>query len=265
MKERPILFSGSMIPPLLDDTKTQTRRIATTRHPLSHIGPRGSEDDPSEWGYFFDGPAHNGYMVLGRGHNEQHNHGLVSIPCPYGEVGDHLWVRETWCLASEDSMEGAYHSDGRPRGPDSYEGGGKHFAFYRATDKDIVRSDGSQRPSGGDRSPWRPSIFMPRWASRIKLEVTEVRVQRLKAITVEDALAEGCTGTDPEPVAEGGLSLRIRGGKIAWVGALLPGVAISSAPCPRAHYATLWDSLNAKRASWGSNPFVWAVTFRRLP
>ncbi len=254
MKEIPILFSGPMIQPLLDGAKTQTRRLVTTRHSLDHIGPRGSQDDPDAWGYFFDGPAHHGWMVLGRGHNESCDNGMVSIRCPYGEVGDRLWVRETWCLASEDSMDGAYHSDGRPRGPDSYEGGGKHFAFYRATDKDIVQSDGSNRPGG---SPWRPSLHMPRWASRIMLEVTEVRVQRLQEISEDDARAEGVAPFF-ELFPAFALDQQIIPDELQWHHARAGDFPY------RASFAATWDEINGDRALWLTNPWVWAVTFKRL-
>lgn len=96
MKERPILFTGPMVRAILADKKTQTRRIVTTREPLQFIGGRGEEADPDKWGWFFDGPDHHGYMVLGRGHDERHDHGITSIRCPHGEPGDRLWVKETF-------------------------------------------------------------------------------------------------------------------------------------------------------------------------
>ena len=92
-------------------------------------------------------------------------------------------------------------------------------------------------------------LFMPRWASRITLEVESVRVERLQDISEEHAIAEGCTGRDPEPVAEGG-TIYYRPG-------------ISSAPSPLAHYRMLWESINGA-GSWALNPWVWVVAFKRV-
>jgi hypothetical protein len=123
--------------------------------------------------------------------------------CPYGVPGDRLWVRETW---QENTPPSGY--------------------IYRADDV-----------AGHIDSGWRPSIFMPREACRLRLEVTDVRVQRLQDISEQDAKAEGVptrTYTDG------------RGFEPATLG-----------------FRYLWDSINAKRAAWDSNPWVWALTFRR--
>jgi hypothetical protein len=195
MKERGILFSAPMVRAILAGTKTQTRRVV--RGPIEYLGPSGGQDDLSSWGWFFDGQDQHGYMVLARGMNERFDNGFISIPCPYGVPGDRLWVRETW----------------RGEGPSTVQ--------YRADGGDV----GTLK--------WRPSIFMPRAYSRIDLEVTEIRVQRVQEITEEDAYAEGISGGDSmgDPVGE---------------------------------YAKLWDSINGKRAPWASNPWVWALTFRRV-
>lgn len=143
----------------------------------------------------------------------------------FGERGDRLWVKERW---------------------DYF--GGNEYLYQQQPEAVIFRAD--ERAEDTQRR-WRTPLFMPRWASRLTLEVVEVRVQRLQDISEEDARAEGCTGSDPEPAAEGGTIY-------AWHGR-------SSAPCPRAHYLTLWDRINAKRAPWASNPWVWAITFARVP
>ena len=134
--------------------------------------------------------------------------GTPNRPVPFGSPGDLLYVRETW-----DSM-----------------------SFYRAD-----YPSGKHPMSDGK---WRPSIHMPRWASRITLEVTEVRAPRVQDTTDEDALAEGCP-TDPEELSNAG----------GWY----------DGPRPALWFSHLWDSINAKRGfSWESNPWVWAVTFRRI-
>lgn len=130
---------------------------------------------------------------------------------PYGASGDRLWVRETWATLTGNGIRTVYRADGEdPR-----------------TGWDDTPDD--QRPA----MRWRPSIFMPRSASRITLEVTEVRVQRLTEINEEDARAEGVDVPD-------GLT------------------AVSA-------FALLWNRINGERASWTSKPWVWVVSFRRLP
>jgi len=133
--------------------------------------------------------------------------------CPYGKPGDRLWVRETWQFTgTELNVEPGY--------------------VYRATDPDWSEMEGWK---------WRPSIFMPRDASRILLEVTGVRVERVQEITEDDARAEGCQG-EPEYTSKGGQG---------WVYDF--------------EFQKLWDSINAKRGySWESNPWVWVVSFRRV-
>ena len=187
MIERPILFSGSMVEALLAGTKSQTRRVYKPRHP-----------EPYE--YVQDGVPYRDYD------------GEVSaVLCPHGQHGDRLWVREKW--AHEDSWYGKETASFKNcYVPDR----GYTWITYAA---DIVSP--AEVP---DR--WRPSIFMPRWASRLTLEVRSVRVERLQEISEADARAEGTAD--------------------------------------RAAYAHLWDKINAKRAPWASDPWVWVVEFRRL-
>lgn len=131
--------------------------------------------------------------------------------CPYGVPGDRLWVRETFAPFST---------------------GG---AVYRA-DKPRF-SPGAHEVVGGS---WHPSIHMPRWASRLSLEVTGVRVERLQDISEADAIAEGCHDSDGAPTQE------------------LSGTA-------RGAFALLWDDLNADRGyGWDANPWVWVVEFRKV-
>lgn len=132
---------------------------------------------------------------------------------PYGQPSDRLWVRETFYCAAPD------YSDGYP-------------VHYRAS-TDIV-TDVSVK--------WKPSIFMPRWASRITLEVTGVRVDRLQEIREADVIAEGL-----DSVVQNEIQMRI-------------GHTLSPQQC----YFTLWESINAKRAPWSLNPYVWVVEFKRV-
>lgn len=217
MTARPILFSGPMIRAILDGRKMQTRRIVTHRHGISFLGGAGQEDDPECWGWSFDGPDHSGYMVIARGLNERHDHGCISLPCPYGEPGDLLWVRETFCL----------------RDPEHHPERGY---WYAATD-DV------------DEPRWSPSIHMPRAASRITLLITDVRVQRLQEISEDDAKAEGVR------------VLPLQSGSGAWWTADVDAGAPLHSRDPVDAFRKLWDSINGKRATWASNPWVWALSF----
>lgn len=211
MKERPIIFSGAMVRALLDGTKTQTRRVIKLRHSWS-IEER---DDGSPW------PWHLDYVTGGEWDGW--------APCPYGRPGDRLWVRETW-RHTADSLE-----DARAITDDVASG---TAVDYRATYiEDCMRELNFSRKDAetSDRfESWRPSIYMPRWASRILLEITEVRVQRLQDISEDDAQAEGITNAE---------CLECDGWRNA--------------------YSRLWESINGA-GSWAANPWVWALTFRRV-
>jgi hypothetical protein len=240
-KERPILFSSEMVRAILDNRKTQTRRVVASRHPIEFLGGRGQENDLSAWGWFFDGPEHHGYAVLARGMDERRDHGCVSIPCPYGQPGDRLWVRETWRTAAN-----LDHLSPRQIAKKAEDAG---WAMpwcpieYEA-DKSRVNWDAKM---WGPAGKTRVSIHMPRWASRLTLEVTEVRVQRLQDISENDAEAEGI---------ERSIDDRWPWRNYEREGA--PFVRASSS------FMSLWDSINGERpgCSWGYNPWVWAVSFK---
>lgn len=177
MKERPILMSAPMVRATLDGTKTQTRRVA--KKPVKH---------PDLGNLYAPGA-----LVLER--EPQH---VIDRCCPYGQPGDHLWVREAW----------AFHPD-----------------YPERTRRVIYRAD---RGVEHDVDRWRPSIHMPRWASRTTLEIHGVRIERLQDISEADAKAEGMpelTGINP----------------VRW-------------------YAELWETINGA-GSWAANPWVWVVEF----
>lgn len=148
------------------------------------------------------------------------------LPCPYGAPGDHLWVRETWGLTT--------HYD--TRAPSS---------IFTCERKTMVRYRADDVHEGALLSwgRWRPSLYMPRWASRITLEVTGVRVERLQDISEEDARAEGVFA--------------------AGFGTWLKEAERQSGD-GRYMFRSLWDSINGERAPWSSNPWVWAVSFERV-
>lgn len=170
------------------------------------------------------------------------------LACPYGAVGDRLWVKETWCLASPDHAEYGT-DDGRPR---SLEG---RVAYYAAIDAGVEREDG--------QSPWCHPLFMPRWATRITLEITDVRVQRLQEISEDDARAEGARHwpdvPDPSPYGQGK----------RWSFAA-PTSTDDCLGTARWAFASEWNDLHGRQGgkrhcdAWDENPFVWVISFRRV-
>lgn len=233
-RERPILFSGPMVRALLDGRKTQTRRA---------IKPQ-----PAAEGYYsINGAGTHALHLSGAGADmlfirptpRSRDHRL---PCPYGAPGDRLWVKETWGLSAyfddTDWLRGSVK--GRSQ-DDIIESWRLHFAA------DYEGSASSEYPY------WRPSIHMPRWASRLTLEVTQVRVERLQDISEEDAIAEGVEQADTGP--------------LRWVRYRnymsereAQGIATSFAS-PRESFFSLWESIHGTE-SWAANPWVWVVSFR---
>lgn len=201
VKERPILFSGEMVRAILAGRKTQTRRVMKPQPP----------DDwrPICFAYYWPivvdrhGEDRDGEMIFGAYDDE------CGFKCPYGGPGQRLWVRETWGYTTD--YDGPYILD-------------KRKALYRAD---------QHREIFPDR--WRPSIHMPHWASRITLEITEVRAQRLQEISHRDALAEG----------------------VAYD-------VSKSDGAPLDRFRDLWNRINGKKHPWESNPWVWAISFKQV-
>lgn len=217
MKERPILFSGPMVRAILDGKKTQTRRIFK--------------------GEAFGVPESICRVKSGLSKAKLNRLGVMFLcdskplpirtftPCPYGGIGDRLWVRENYGIC--------------------WEGGGfiDPVINYRADSKQkpIMMKNGLMekwrefygrpRKNPWDPHKWYPSIFMPRFASRIILEITNIRVERLQDISDSDARDEGVELGDH------------------WI--------YTQA------FEELWDTLNAKTYPWSSNPWVWVVDFKK--
>mgnify|MGYP003441461874 CR=1 len=237
MRERPILFSAPMVRAILAGTKTQTRRVVK----LPHLNPLG-QWEPFRFGgegcRDSKGREISGQMTI------SHTRTGEVIGCPYGVPGDRLWVREAWADLTE--------SHGRPyerhnTATGLYERGTEPFVWHRA--------DGEQPDNGSGAekyAPWRPSIHMPRLASRIDLEITGVRVERLQDISAEDCIAEGMQSFLREHDAVCDLQDQFR---------------------------ALWDSIHGKPVierdsegreiarrmfDWAANPWVWVVEFRRI-
>ncbi len=231
---KPIIFSGPMVRAILEGRKTQTRRVLKPQIVCS------TGITPSFYWGKFSGVFPDDWF----GHGNE-----IDGALPYA-TGDILWVREAFNYSSDDDLHPLEMPNPKPQ-----------RAAY--LEKNVVyAADGiSEHPIHG-RALWKPSIHMPRWASRITLEVTEVRVQRVQEISEKDAEAEGI-----EDQKTGGLAplWRMYGPapKLAFgVFGNLSHDRGQFATDARDSFATLWNSINAKRGfGWDANPWVAAVTF----
>ena len=167
-KERPILFRGEMVRAILEGRKTQTRRVV--KGSPAECFPMKGRDNRPDGTFFVSRP-------------DSDRVGNSGVQCPYGKPGDRLWVRETWGLQTYGDESDWY--DGSIAGLSESDVRGRWEVTHRA--------DWGPRQDG---CVWRPSIHMPRWACRLVLEVTDVRVERLQDISEEDAKAEGIRHVD---------------------------------------------------------------------
>lgn len=221
MKERPILFKGPLVRAILEGRKTVTRREIKKQAALDCLAA-GFE------------PA---FLALP---------GNADL-CPYGQPGDRLWVRETWSDVNLQGAPGiAYQADDDVR--DLMEDASfldEHGAFNYddPRSKPYQFACWSEDLIAGTEGRWRPSIHMPRWASRLLLEITDVRVERLQAITDEQCIAEGI-GLNENTV---GVKLTVPEG----------------ASMPKTMFSEVWRAINGAD-SWDANPWVWVVEFKRV-
>jgi len=221
MITRPILFSGAMVRALLDGSKTQTRRIVKDLPPWPITEICHDSGGTGKW--MPNGPAPSG-TGMAAGHWRL---------CPYGQPGDHLWVRETFLDTLGTGVE---HRD---------ESGLRHRYAFAADCAPGSYGDQTRKDYG---LKWKPSIHMPRAASRILLEIVSVRVERLSEISVSDCHSEGIGQCDGLGNNEEILGLARR------MGTFEQDVL---------RYATLWESINGA-GSWVDNPWVWVVEFKRV-
>ncbi|MFO0359263.1 MAG: hypothetical protein ACK50N_02085 [Flavobacteriales bacterium] len=201
MKTYPILFSTETVQAILEGRKTQTRRV---------IKPQPA-----------DSFLNNGH-VIAFVTEKTLNH---TVYCPYGEVGDVLWVRETWCLTT-------------PFGPEEY-----YFGYKTSSQAEIKASEKYDYYSPDE---WKPSIHMPKEACRIFLQITNIRVERLKDISAADAFREGINYSYDEEE-----------GYKYW-----HYIKKKFGPSPIHSFQTLWESINGEE-SWEANPWVWVIEFER--
>lgn len=233
MTERPILFNASMVRAILSGQKTQTRRILKPQPQMV----QGKRIAP------WEGDGVTLMRLL-----EQ-----TGKRCPYGQPGDRLWVRETWRIGSwwdDDRSFWLDYCDGprkeRLECPDA----DMAERLIRQTGEDLRKrnvqpTNGTMYEWAPGESPlrWRPGIHMPRWASRITLEITGVRLERLRSISEADAVAEGVAKHD-----DGKFSNYLSKSGFTFN-------AVSS-------FRSLWESINGPD-SWTQNPWVWALDFKR--
>lgn len=214
MKDRPILFSAQMVRAILAGTKTQTRR--PVKSDITGPNPPGA--------YYDWRDKKTGKWVAAHGAPFKFADCNAASLCPYGQPGDRLWVREAWrtCVESDATA---------PRDMD---------AAYRVW----FEADAPHQPGAGRV---RASMHMPRWASRITLEIADVRVERLTSISEAEARSEGASFHNGGEVGHSGW--RHDHGDVH--------------ADARSSFARLWESINGP-GSWDANPWVWVVKFRRV-
>lgn len=214
MDTRPMIFSAPMVRAILAGTKTQTRRVVKIDAVIeaaesfcevltTRKAERLGKNEIGVRAVGFMCKINDGFTL----------DDAIRVFSPYGQPGDRVWVRETWAIEDERALVTQR----------------KDAVIYLAT-------------HSGDR-PWRgrPAIHMPRWASRITLEIVSVRVERLQEISEADAIAEGAEVWS--------------GKETPWKGVCAPVIVHG--------YATLWESINGA-GSWDANPWVWVIEFRRV-
>ncbi|CAH0316342.1 hypothetical protein SRABI89_05052 [Pseudomonas koreensis] len=215
IKERPILFSAPMVRAILDGRKTVTRR------PVKGSALKWLEEFAPE------------FVALSA--NEL---------CPFGQIGERLWVRETWYCDHFEVLKGPY-----------LQPADMHDLDQSREDGELVYAADGLAPFEQEQPTWKPSIHMPRWACRILLEITDVRVERLQD-------GEGETAFESRYVAEGINRIHQGDGEYAFH-------PFKSEPGPGSWtdpfeaWRELWVSVNGA-GSWNANPWVWVVEFKRV-
>lgn len=202
MRERGMTFNAEMVRAILEGRKTQTRRIIKPQ-------PELTERSGFSW---------KGYVYGSASDARETNRNFAHVACPFGKIGDRIWVRETFRVmgCATDVARLMYKASERN-------------SFTEST-RTVPVGTCTKQPS----QSWTPSIHMPRWASRIVLEITDVRVERLNDISDGDAIREGCSTVDMQS-----------GDQVADV------------------FTRLWMSIYGEE-SWQANPWVWVISFQRV-
>lgn len=217
-RERPILMNGFSVRQILAGAKFQTRRVIKPRIKNAFGYYPGEsfwvgEHPGGGWWAVDDPNGPPSWMI-----EDQDLRKREGFPCPYGKIGDCLWIRETFSINDRGQV------------------------LMKTTKDELTNL--LNLPDVPIK--WRPSIHMPKWASRITLEITDIRVERVQDITEEDARQEGI----------------INGGCLN-CGEDEPCGCSNPQPDARDSFIWLWDSINAKRGyRWSENPWVWCISFR---
>lgn len=266
-RELPILFSGGMVRKILSNEKVQTRRIVKFGWDDWNRDPSGVHMVRCNDGW----PAFTDAKLDARGRRALAKMGGVRPRYP---VGTRLWVRETHRVTGWDDANTAWieyraspELGPKPKDILTDDIDEWHEKLWRQlTKQGWVEKDGNMVPPvKGQKPHWKPSIFLEKWMSRITLEVTQVRVERLQDISEGDAVAEGvsldvgcpCEGDEEDP---GPKHLPLcRFSMADWPGETPLGVDDPN----RMAYAALWESINGN-GSWARNPFAWAYSFKRV-
>lgn len=217
MRERGMIFNSEMVLAILDGRKTQTRRPLKWKQ--TRFTEIGEHEDGSKWPWSEDAEHACDFWH----------------PCPFGDVGDRIWVRETW-QAIHDSVDEFGHVEERtyapsiPKEKDRYWHAvyAEHFGVENREDRGF---------------PWRPAIHMPRWASRITLEIADVRVEQVQSISQADAIAEGAPRSHPS------------------IDAVSQDHGFPD--FSRSWFGQTWQSIYGAE-SWQTNPWVWVIEFKRI-
>lgn len=242
MRERGMIFNAEMVRAILDGRKTQTRRIVNWHGLNEGLNLNFSGLKVREYP--------NGWVIESESRSSSEWR-CKPTPCPFGSIGDRIWVRETWAtLGNEDGCyvdweENLCKGDERSAA-----------RIYRASCEQrpgdyglwSIPDDACWKPHTENQKfegAWRPSIHMPRWASRILLEITDVRVERLNSIHDVDAMREGIQNLTTCSHADFGI----------------PGVV--NAQHPVRAFQLLWESIYGAE-SWKANPWVWVIEFKRV-
>lgn len=225
MKEHPILFSAEMVRAILSGKKTMTRRTK---------GLEFVNKDPDNW-------TSN---IFQRDVAIQCKKVIDSSRCPYGKVGDLLWVKETWGVCEKLWADYGWEFQGLISFSTKSSKNDLVTSGMNVIRQVIYAADGYERTVGYEPG-FKPSIFMPRWASRITLRIKSIRVERVQDITEADVRLEGGPPSHPS-IDVVSREFGYKNFAISW-------------------FAQLWDSINAKRGySWESNPWVWVIEFERV-
>lgn len=243
IKQRPILFSTPMVQAILDGRKTMTRRIIKSKHESGLFQASTAQYEPNFPGYYHE------KSIQSLDWDERTVDG-GDVLCPYGNIGDILWVREEhYRYGHWEEVEGAYTPTGKQK-----------WCFVAETDEVKYSDNPPEEFRGGmhnadpETSMWykRLARFMPKEVCRLFLRIKDIRVERLYDISEEDAIAEGA----PDEVPVYGLHPLKPKSKPKWYAGTM---AVSH----KEGFKHLWESINGPD-NWKANPWVWVVSFERI-